>query len=623
MTQVNRNCTGDQKSPVLFGTDMLDRLIHPACIMTSRGIIEYSNRAFNDMFRISGDENRFNWSIFFCSDGRRNLARDFTAAFDGAFTSTIAEMKLYDDSEKVPVEVLMQPLSGDGQISSVLVLVRHAGSEGLLDSFSADADAADNEMAYCFEFSPFPMMRLNKDLTISLLSRSFEGILGYTIEDISGDQFNSSSAIFKYDSEKIKNSLLELFRGNVPFKRFGEIKVRTKSGDEKIVNIQAYPVYHDNSIQYADVMMEDITKVRELKDRLSSTKRLNLVNDIGKGFIHSINNTINVILNQTQLLQIASEKTSVSEGLKQIERYVHDVVGQLRRIQGFLDDRGDGRDEKEEPLSVIINDALEFAKIHFKVDENRRKRSITLENEYEGTFNVRSDTLFIRELLIWAILKVSVYAGKNSSIQTGFVKGSLYYLTVTIDHADLSGSGNIIPFTIDSFSPSEIRNEAEKHNIRVIEEESSDQYSIRIVLPQKMIVEKAASLKEAYRNVITDRNIIIVEDEPVLQMILGNLFERMGNRVFITDNGTEGLEEFKRSNYDIVITDYDVAGITGLELAARVKEINEDTLTILLSGWGVSAFRDYKSFIDLFMAKPFNIDDLVRGMAAIDSLKSI
>ena len=55
MTQVNRNCTGDQKSPVLFGTDMLDRLIHPACIMTSRGIIEYSNRAFNDMFRISGD----------------------------------------------------------------------------------------------------------------------------------------------------------------------------------------------------------------------------------------------------------------------------------------------------------------------------------------------------------------------------------------------------------------------------------------------------------------------------------------------------------------------------------------------------------------------------------------
>jgi DNA-binding response OmpR family regulator len=28
--------------------------------------------------------------------------------------------------------------------------------------------------------------------------------------------------------------------------------------------------------------------------------------------------------------------------------------------------------------------------------------------------------------------------------------------------------------------------------------------------------------------------------------------------------------------------------------------------------------KGYKNFIDLFMAKPFNIDDLVKGIAAID-----
>jgi DNA-binding response OmpR family regulator len=99
-------------------------------------------------------------------------------------------------------------------------------------------------------------------------------------------------------------------------------------------------------------------------------------------------------------------------------------------------------------------------------------------------------------------------------------------------------------------------------------------------------------------------------------MILGNLFEKMGNRVYITDNGNDAFEEFKKKNYNIVITDYDVAGMNGIELAARVKEISEDTTVALLSGWSMGDFKKYNSFIDMFIAKPFNIEDLVKKIAS-------
>ena len=112
-------------------------------------------------------------------------------------------------------------------------------------------------------------------------------------------------------------------------------------------------------------------------------------------------------------------------------------------------------------------------------------------------------------------------------------------------------------------------------------------------------------------------DIIIVEDEEALQKILFELFDKMGNRVFICENGNEALKEFRSKHYDLVLTDYGIAGITGIELAARIKEINEDTITILLSGWMLENVNDYKNVIDLFIPKPFKLDDLLKNVSSV------
>jgi PAS domain S-box-containing protein len=621
MTQADKIQTGDQVSPVFINCDLLDRLLHPVCILTSKSMIEYANEPFFGLFDTNIKEKKFDWPNLFCADCKKTVFRNFFDALNGAFTSCLAEINTGDDS-CTPVEVTMQPIIDSGLVHSVLVFITPLDGEDEAVRHDNEVNLCDSVKNSYFEFSPFPIMRFGRDMKVSKLSRSFEGTLGYTLDDMSRGECQTVNALFKYDSEKIKNSILEVFRGNIPFKRFGEIKIRTSSGEERIVNIQAYPIYKDRVIHSIDLIMEDITKVKELKSRLSAMKRFNLLNDIGLGFIHSINNTINVILNQTQYLQIITEKSSVSDGLKQIETYVYDVVEQLRRIQGFLEERGTEREERQEPLASIINDAVEFVRIHFKVDENRRKRSITIDNDYNCNLDVITDTLFLRELLIWAMLKVSVYSGKKSVMKVRFVRGNLSYITVSIDRAKGADSEDIIPYTIDSFSPSEIRSAADKFNIKVIEEESPEQYSVRIVFPQRMVLEKTAVSSEDTFSSIEDRNIMIVEDEPALQTILGNLFERMGNRVFITENGIDAFDEFKKNHYDIVITDYDVSGLSGIELAARVKEINEDSLTILLSGWSLGDIKRYRGFIDLFLAKPFSIDDLIHGIASLESAKN-
>lgn len=569
-----------------------------------------------EFFAIDSGGRKFDWPSIFNNEHKKCVAQTFVEAFNGAFSSCEVEVKTREN-ERIPVEMLMQPVLENGIIHSVMIQIRVLDEDKIINRPSVSKQEEFSGSAH-YEFSPLPLMRFSRELQILRCSRSFEGTLGYSIDELSKDSAGIST-LFKYDSEKIKNHIVEILKGNIPFKRIGEIKVRTKEGDEKIVNVIIYPVMRDNDIIAIDLIMEDITRVRELKERLSSTKRLNLVSAVGKGFIHSINNTVNVILNQTQFLQIITEKDTVYDGLKQIEKYVHEVGDQLRRILGFINERNEPGAEVEEPFDNILNDSIEFAKIHFKIEEGKKRRSLSVEKLNGFDMIIKTDTGFIRELLIWAILKVSAYAGRRGQIEVELKKTSFVYLTVAVSKQKGFDKDNIVPFTIDGLSPSEIRNVAEKLNLKILEEESVEQYSIKIIFPQRMIIENSSKADSRQEFIIEDKDIMIVENEEPLQMILSNLFQKMGNRVYISDNGTEALEEFKKKNYNIVITDYDVSGCTGLELAARIKEINEDTLTVLLSGWAIDC-KGYSGFIDFFMEKPFDIDDLVKGIIKADLL---
>lgn len=615
----NNNRTGDQISPVLFNHDIFDTLLYPAGVVSPRGIIEYANKPFIDIFGLEKNLEKFNWPNFFTTDCKKTVARAFISALNGAFTSSAVELNPADelDQEGQPVEILMQPLMYDGQVSSVLIFIRSSEKVKNLSIYSINNTGSEYRDSHYFEFSPLPLIRFNRDMAVYMCSRSFEGIVGYKCEEIASSHMEVIKSLFKYDAEKIKNYISEIITNNIPFKRLGEIKIRTKNDDERVVNIIIYPVFINNEIIAIDLLMEDITLLKDLKYRLSIAKRINLLSDIGRGFIHSINNTTNVILNQTQLLQIITEKKSVMEGLKQVEKYVHDVIEHIRRIQNFLDEREEGEVEKVESLSKVINDSVEFVKIHFKVEESRKRRGISLERNYDNNLNIKTDTRFLRELIIWGVLRVAAYIEKKGTISIDLVKKEFYSLSITVVKSGAPEKENIIPFTMDGFSPSEIRNAAEKINIKIIEEESADLYSIIIIFPKNVIIEDEVNFISNWDYTIEDKDILIVEDEKALQLILGNLFERMGNRVFITDNGSSALEEFKNRNYDIVVTDYDVAGLTGIELAARVKEINEDTVTVLLSGWSLGNIKGYGRLIDFYIAKPFNIDDLMKGIGSV------
>ena len=81
-------------------------------------------------------------------------------------------------------------------------------------------------------------------------------------------------------------------------------------------------------------------------------------------------------------------------------------------------------------------------------------------------------------------------------------------------------------------------------------------------------------------------SILFVDDEQLLVMVGADMLESNGHQVTAAGSGAEALE-LLRSNgrFDLLITDHAMPGMTGVELAAKAKEVVPDIRVVLASGF--------------------------------------
>jgi CheY-like chemotaxis protein len=78
-------------------------------------------------------------------------------------------------------------------------------------------------------------------------------------------------------------------------------------------------------------------------------------------------------------------------------------------------------------------------------------------------------------------------------------------------------------------------------------------------------------------------NILLVDDCKDGLLVRKALLEEMGCCVQIASNGEEGLKLFETGSYDVVVTDYRMPRMNGVELIQQIRKINPRARIILLS----------------------------------------
>jgi PAS domain S-box-containing protein len=105
-----------------------------------------------------------------------------------------------------------------------------------------------------------------------------------------------------------------------------------------------------------------------------------------------------------------------------------------------------------------------------------------------------------------------------------------------------------------------------------------------------------------------NERVLLIDDEPALADIGRHALERLGYRVRALTSGPEALELFTGhpDDFDLVITDYTMPQITGLDLARELQKIRPDIPIIMCTGFSgqLTAQRAQEAGIKRLLVKP-------------------
>ncbi len=112
---------------------------------------------------------------------------------------------------------------------------------------------------------------------------------------------------------------------------------------------------------------------------------------------------------------------------------------------------------------------------------------------------------------------------------------------------------------------------------------------------------------------IDDISVLYVEDEDIIRKVTYGKLQRKFKNVVSATNGLEGLEEFKKKDYDIVVTDLNMPELDGIEMITEIKKLSNKVHFIVLTAYSESdtILSAIGLGIDKYIIKPSGINTLV------------
>ncbi|MFC1739179.1 response regulator [Planctomycetota bacterium] len=120
---------------------------------------------------------------------------------------------------------------------------------------------------------------------------------------------------------------------------------------------------------------------------------------------------------------------------------------------------------------------------------------------------------------------------------------------------------------------------------------------------------------------MTKKKALVVDDEIHIIHVVAIKLRNNGFDVVTAENGEDGFELACKEKPDIVVTDFQMPVMTGLELVEKLRQ-NQETKNIpviMLTARGFAVDDDKKEYLHIseFLSKPFSPKDLLRSIEDI------
>lgn len=120
-------------------------------------------------------------------------------------------------------------------------------------------------------------------------------------------------------------------------------------------------------------------------------------------------------------------------------------------------------------------------------------------------------------------------------------------------------------------------------------------------------------------NKLRNMEILLIDDDELIRDSLTLFFTGEGIHLSAFASAEKGLEVLEKHNYDIIIVDYRLPGMDGVEFFKHIRETHENVLKIL-----ITAYKDHKVVseadkigIQDFIEKPFTSKRIEQALSLL------
>jgi len=379
----------------------------------------------------------------------------------------------------------------------------------------------------------------------------------------------------------------------------------------------------------------DITEKKLAEKAIAEKERRALIGDMASASAHDINNSLQIILANAEIAYSDQEtSTRVKESIlniKNASRGISSAVQRLQREAGLS-----GFKNIYETINVenLIKDAVSQAKPFWKDGVNRNGMEILIELSVNDKLFIEGNKLELINTLI-NLFKNSVEAMVATNKKRGVLSVSTVsendqaYIRIKdtgigMDQQTKDNLFNRYYSTKGSgrgYGMNNVRTSIESHGGTISVKESTPGVGTTLEIVMPAVVKQAVEIKAEndISHVTRPIRILLVDDEEMIRGMSKTQLAHLGHDADTASSGMEALKMLKEKAYDCVITDMSMPGMSGLELAEKIRIDTPSVNVILATGYAaeITDQQQQRYGISKLLGKPYTMNDLKNSLIDI------
>ncbi len=473
------------------------------------------------------------------------------------------------------------------------------------------------------------VLTIGSDKRIDRANKTFEEFTGLSVKDYKGEK------PLLANTNNISDDLIweTLEKGGT---WAGRIIYKTPSANESIVSTIIFPVKneHQQILSYISIG-RDITDELLIENRMKQAQKIEAIGTLAGGIAHDFNNILTAIFGYAQLSLMNPGNTEKTK--KNIEDIIRAADRARELVQQILTfSRKTEVEFKPIQVASVIKESMALLRATIP-------SSIALSETINSDAFILGDRTQLQQVLINLftnashaiqnnkgsidiILKDLIVDREFTSLHPGLSEGK--HVQITVSDSGKGIEPDIIERIFDPFFTTKKQGEGTGLGLSVahgiinkfngvitVYSDPGHGTTFNVIIPA--IPEEAVGVSdspaEADVHGGTER-ILLIDDETAILDSFKKGLEEFGYSVSSFSDASEAISAFKSdpASFDIIITDYTMPDMTGLEVAGAIRESNKTIPVIMISGYIDHELEDLskKAGVKEIVKKPVTISEI-------------